>query len=39
MRQCLTATAKVTVVVLCYLISKKSTFCVKNFEVNLKLKN
>ena len=39
MRQCLNATAKVAVVVLCYRMSKESTFCVKNFVVNLKLKN
>ena len=31
MRQCLTATTKVTVIVPCYLISKESTFYVQDF--------
>ena len=37
--QCLTATAKVTDVALCYLISKESTFCAQNVDVNFQLKS
>ena len=39
MRQCLTAAANVTFVVLCYLIPKESSFCVQNDVVNLQSKN
>ena len=39
MRQRLTAIAKVTFVVVYYLMSKGSTFCVQNVVVDFKLKN
>ena len=38
MRERLTITAKKTFVIVCYLISKESIFCVQNVVVDLKLK-